>query len=152
MNLDPEIVKNFVTWALVMVGWYIISRDNAKRDRRGEIRDMLGEAQQLALDLEKLGRQYWTCDESDPKAKTLAFEIKLTLSRLARHVNHMFQNNRHMDALLVLKQYRQALTDDAFEQKARAPLALSDAKLMNIASLAVQLSESLEDGFQSVYC
>lgn len=71
-----EDVAPFVTWALIVIGWWIVSRQNDKRERRREIRELIKTLEQRLDEITESVAEYYSVDGNSAKATELAPRIK----------------------------------------------------------------------------
>ncbi len=141
-----------VSWALVIVGWFIVSRDHNRRVRRSEIRKVMDEMNVLIMQIESIARGYWLTDGAADTAKMAALNLKRQLKHLANKKNILQRTNEGFKLENSMKLFRQALTLGDFESRTRKALQDNDPRFDEINNFGVEFIDNIEASFERIYC
>ena len=138
-----------IGWAVLFGGWYFLSRDNDRRERRKEVRALLNEIRNSILSVEDQAYEYYNTHAQ--ASQKLARKIKRDLKHLAGMITTLKNLNPNFDLDNLFNQYRQNLTGHDFESAARTERSPNDALFAEISESAVQLTSAMETMFQKSY-
>lgn len=151
---EPENFRYFVapllTPLLVIIGWFVVSRDNDRRETRKEIRAQLNELAQRLDALTNSAVTYY-CDTQNTdrnSAVTLEIQLKQGLERLAMNISSIGRIEPSFEeAHDVLDKLYTAITGhQKFESRTYGgTLARDDEAVLSIALRSAQLLNDLDE-------
>lgn len=139
-----------IGWALVIIGWAVVSHGHNKRERRKEIRAEIVTLVTRIRELEQQAHDYFTTSVN-AQSFANALRIKSGLQHLALALNRLSQHEAILDVRDQLIEFRQEVTKGDFESEARIPLPPHDARFVEITHAACGLVNALEAAFRRRY-
>jgi hypothetical protein len=136
-----------ISWVLVILGWWIVSRGHNRREDRKEVRAALTHIADLIRTVEENSHHYLVSSTSSPENRTLSIAIKRDLKRLAGDLQRFEESCEGAQCRLELIAFRQAVTGGEFDSKKRAVCAPDSVKLAEVSSGADDLLAVLEGAF-----
>ena len=138
-----------VTWLLVILGWWLVNRQNNIREKRKEIRAFIDKLQNSLDELESHAIKYHTSEKSDD----LAFSLKRSLNKkIPNKIALLKSRNLDMNKCYpYMKQLRQAITLENFDTANFHPRDISDDLLKKIWLSKENLSHEIEMVFSKKY-
>jgi hypothetical protein len=133
-----------VSWALVIFGWIIVSRDSDWREHRREVRATYAELTVLGDKVERSSHQYYQLAATDPNAQRLAMEIKRDLDRLGMQIEMLRMRCSDIECKSELTAFRQSVTGGNFEVASRKVYDSDSAKLYEISLALDDLYKTLD--------
>jgi hypothetical protein len=153
MEWAVEILKAVspaVSWALVIAGWFVVSRDHNKREKRKEIRGELQTLHSHIRIIESEAHAYLVA-QNDPSNSARAAKIKRDLKRLSTDLSRICAGDCRRAVSAQLVDFRQAVTGSDFESAARTPCNHDSVRLAEVAAAADELMSGLDNWFCSKY-
>src|SRR5690349_14716858 len=93
------ILTQFVTWLLVVLGWWIVSKQNDKREHRKEVRSDVTDAVEQIQGVEEMAHEYLLQTSGRTKeARTLELQLKSRLQRIALALRRL-RDHEKIDAI-----------------------------------------------------
>lgn len=135
------------TWLIVVVGWWIVDRQNNRRETRKEKRAKLDRVQKDIVELETAACAYHTgLDHSESSAR----EIVVSIQRISNDVMglSLLDPTTENDALISM---RRSITLRNFDLSTHKPLDPSSTLIREVSDSAQALMTILELGFQKRY-
>jgi hypothetical protein len=149
-----EIINSVVTWALVIVGWFIIHREMEYRECRRELRKTIDELTGDIYGLEHKAWDYYLQDGGSDESARLAVSMKRDKTSLSHRINLLtdtYKKGQHFQNVGKMVAYGNAITEHPFEAKDRAKLPTNDSRLLDISHAANDLVHVLEAEFLEIY-
>lgn len=144
-------VAPIVSWLLVIGGWFFVSQDQDKKQRRKEYRDRIDAVVDLVDSIESDAIAYYLLDGSQDACPALASKIKTKFIKLRAKLEIL-------NAIWSKEDYQQlridfwlVVTGEDFEVKTRKKLQSHDEKISEIAVCATSLTTALEGSYYSAY-
>lgn len=138
-----------VTWALIVLGWWLVDRRSHRQDFRRETRALMD---QLRKDMDALSEKaisYYVSENSDESKKT-EMEIKVSIGRVVYAAGFIGQR-LDIDMTEHLSQLMGSVTGRDFESSGRVKLAYDDECLLDIALKTKNVLEKIDQGFAARY-
>jgi hypothetical protein len=135
---------------LVILGWWVVSRDHDNRERRKEIRGQIEELTREVHEIELKTYDYLPTTADSNESLSLGLRLKSDLQRLALALARLakVEEINVKDAMTLL---RQAVTGDDFDSKARKPAGLDSAWALKVQIAANKMIDDLEWAFREKY-
>ena len=140
---------DFVSWILVILGWYLVSEDQKKSQKRTETRALYDKAIEICFDVEKAAYEYYTLNNNDPLVARKSVEIKRDISRIAKIVNNKRETVQNPKLNNAIIEFRKIITGGEFDKKGRSPWPCDDVRFELITSATLTLVDEIEEKF---YC
>ena len=140
----PAILQ-FVTWLLVIFGWWYVNKTNDGREARKEYRSAIDGAKKEVAAIAKLGILYFTASKDE-----LADEIKSALQMLEVELERL-KDFRSSNLFIRLGEFQDACTAADFESGRRIQHAQSSAVIQGILFSRNRLIQQLELHFRELY-
>lgn len=145
------IISQFVTWFLVVLGWWIVSRQNDKREHRKEVRTEVTDAITQIQSIEEIARTYLlTTAGRSQEARTLERQLKTRLQRLAFALRRL-RDHDGIDAIAELIVFKEAVSGDDFETVQRQRCEADSDRPDGVSAAANTLTHFLEHEFRARY-
>lgn len=139
-----------VSWLLVIAGWWVVSRDHNKRERRKEVRGQVDQLIRLTLEIEGKAFSYLPTAAESPEGLALGMQLKSSLNRLAVALARLSKSEK-MDLSECMTKLRQAVTSRDFDSCARQPCNLDSQWALEISDAANALVDRLEAQFRHLH-
>jgi hypothetical protein len=138
-----------ITWLLVILGWYLVNRQNNAREKRKELRALLDQTQKLLDDIETQAIAYHTVEATGERA----FFLKCTISQKLKHkLDVLSRRSLNLESsLTLLKELRKSITLNNFDSASYEKKELSDPLVRDIWLSKDRLSHELEKCFARKY-
>ncbi|MCC4117592.1 hypothetical protein LLG90_19725 [Aromatoleum toluclasticum] len=138
------------SWALVIVGWAVVRRDNNRREERKEIKAIVDSAIERSERLQDLGRRYHVSPSSSENEQRAA-QIRSDLKRLGTELQilHVATAGK-ISASKALIELRQRITGGSFDSAERQAVLDSDPLLSDIDDAVFELHRALTQKFASL--
>jgi DNA repair ATPase RecN len=131
------------------VGWYVVWRQNGKRETRKEARSLIDSIEKRIAEIESIAYKYYKTEPD--KSLDLAASIKIELHRLADSLVVLARLNSKFTVSDQLIHFRQSITGGDFESRERLVRQSSDPLLQEITLAATQLSDEIESIFGQAF-
>ncbi|WP_125468859.1 hypothetical protein [Methylomagnum ishizawai] len=138
-----------IPWLLVVLGWYLVNRQNNSREKRKELRALLDQTQKLLDEIEIQAVEYHTVEATVQRA----FFLKRALG-LKLHQKFEILSKRSLELRLCKKYHielRKAITLSNFDSAKYEKKELSDQIIKDIWLAKDRLSHELETCFVKEY-
>lgn len=137
----------FITWGLVLLGWYLLNRQQNNRARRQEVRVKIDRCEELLMRLEVLSIGYHTNPSHD---EAIAREIRSLLNKVLRHItfSNLLSQEEYADTA---KRLRQAITLRNFDSSMHTAQTLNSTIVEGIGEAIVNAQSALEVAFMNRY-
>lgn len=142
-----------ISWAIVIAGWYFVSRDHNKRECRKELRALLNEMRDLAHRVETNAVAYYSRG-ADDEASRLSMQIRRDvgyLGGLVANLKRMKHAAQDTSLESPLQELRQTVTGGDFDGAARAGRPYTDRLFADIATATLAFTQALEAMFVKTY-
>ena len=154
--MDAEILGSIttqvVTWALVVLGWVVVSGGNDKREQRKEIRTLINEISSDLNSLHTMCVNYYTSAPGGAE-ESLSIQIKTSIDAIEKKVNLLARQNRKFSITSKVVRLRRVATGNTnFESSARVSLNYRDRLFLSIYSACQNIRDGLEQEFITSYC
>jgi hypothetical protein len=137
-----------VSWVLVIVGWFFVSRDQNRRERRKEVRSEIERLIHEVGQIEIRAYEYLPTMADSKESRSLGLRLKSDLQRLAQSITRLSQVDE-IDVKDALTTLRQAVTlGHDFDSKLRQPCDLDSAWALEVQTAANGLIDALESTFR----
>lgn len=144
-------ISPWVTWFLVVIGWWWVSKSHAKRETRKEMRALLDDIVKQVYEIEDSAHRYFMVRPDDIDARRLSFQIKRELKRMAARINQLYATLKGDSDDQIVK-FRQAITLHDFDDPNRRAYLESDVRIEEISVASLNLVTNLEKSYRQIYC
>ncbi|WP_139232696.1 hypothetical protein [Duganella sp. CF458] len=148
-KIGIQLVGYGVTWGIVFRGWKVSNEQNAKRDDRKELRDLVNDIADSIRNVEADVVSYLTSTEGKSASYwTVHFGVRQVNASI---VGSKIFNTKPINDLLIA--YRQAVTDKALQGPDSPALTghqLSSA-LRGVSSAGTSLIRGIETRYREIY-
>ena len=136
----------WIPWAIIIIGWFVINAQHNKRELRKELRSSLDDIRNRVVDLENLAVLYHT----DENNHDLSTKIKVLIERIGYDIetNQLLPSSVSNERIIHL---RQAITMKNFETKSYHEQSQHSDIVRHIHWHSSQLIQSLEYHFRVKY-
>ena len=148
----PAVLKDYVLpWlpiAFTLAGWYVVNRQNNKREARKEERALIDGVKKLVIDLTGQARSYMCTEARDEDQEA---DIKLRLSQMEIELGRLpcyAETPWLVDAVAA---FGHAATSADFESATRSARKVSDPEPQTLALARNELLQKLEQLFTDRY-
>lgn len=148
----PEIVKlgaPILQLIVIVIGWFVFSKDNNRRERRKEIRALLNEIRAKISEIEALALSYY-CSHPENSIPT-GMKIKQELQRLGNLGTLCLRLNPAFSISTEIMHFRQKVTGGDFESVDRKKRTEDHELFIVITQAGIALTYALEDAFARAY-
>ncbi|WP_155401805.1 hypothetical protein [Chromobacterium violaceum] len=142
--------KDFVplgSWALVLMGWCRVTKENNARELRKEIKERIDAIGELVDSVEDDSNEYYVT-EPTPDAAKLARKIKSNLASVGHHLNILSTIDREKyncsQEFILL---RQTVTGKQFDSNERSKIEPDDQIFIDISAAAAKLTRKLDRAY-----
>jgi hypothetical protein len=132
---------------LTMVGWFVVSKQNDKRERRKEFREQLGLIEQRVDDALALSTEYYALDGKDGRCPELAAKIRHKLASLGPLQKRLQVAGLSVEATPEIVMLKQAIMGGQFETRARKKSQESGAIAVEAAAAGFAVVDKFEAAF-----
>jgi hypothetical protein len=139
-----------VSWLLVILGWWVVSRDHNNRERRKEVR---GQIEGLIRDIREIEMKtydYLPTTADSNVSRSLGLRLKSDLQRLSLALVRLAKVEE-IDVKDEMTALRQAITGHEFDSRARQPCDLDSGWALEVQTTANKLIDDLELAFREKY-
>lgn len=137
-----------ISWLLVILGWFIINRQNNIRETRKEIRAALNQFYDVLNEIEDDAVTYHSGGAGDP---VLSRRIKRRLGQLHGRAGLALGSTIECSCSREIWLFRQAVTLENFDTAAHKMLPASDPIFEEITATKERLVQTLERAFLRTY-
>lgn len=138
-------VLPFIPLALTIFGWWIVGRQADRRERRKDIRDLIGETRKRVNNVESAVATYCHTSTKDVKSGLLAAQIKAEILALTPLIQSANGAGLKFDRWDLVAALRQQATGGDFETATRQT-GVSERALL-VATAATDLTVALDDAY-----
>lgn len=138
-----SIIGQVGTWALVLLGWALVNRQNNTREERKEIREFVLDISKRATELRDASFKYHTADSED---KALGADILFKLNIISLRISTLRRYGVLVGSELA-KQMRQAITLENFDSANFKKQPIRSGILAGIESATEELTAELDRAF-----
>jgi hypothetical protein len=135
------------SWVIVILGWLVVAKDHAKRERRKEVRALIDRAVTRIRACEEKALEYWQLPDSEAKANALAVSIKALCQTLGSELVILQRECDSEDFGPRLINFRRASMGEDFEVAVRQQCSPGSTKLASITDASCELVEIMELSF-----
>ncbi|MCX8490846.1 MAG: hypothetical protein ORN54_07245 [Cyclobacteriaceae bacterium] len=148
MNTDIQtLFLSSIPTIVTLIGWYIVNRQNNKRETRKEIRSAADKSKDLLREVSINGFEYWQGNPDVPawKITSLLGELEVELCR--------FPDGKNLQTTLlnILTDLTDAITGGQFESKNRPVRTPKDKEMREIAKCRENLLRAIESKYKEHY-
>lgn len=138
---------DWMSWLLVLVGWYVVHLTTLQRERRKENRDFSSQVVDDLYTLSRNGRKFHLSKQYDEE---IAFDIVQSLGRTFRTVNLEPISELKIDARKLMA-VRMAVTLNNFDKSSFVRQDASSELVREIALSIEDLASEIETRSRSVF-
>lgn len=142
-----QIASTVVSWLLIIIGWFFVSRDHNRRERRKEIRALITDFVSNVRECEEKGLEYWSTPSESERATALSVSIKSAVQSLGAQLGRIQTACRGMSTSQEMIRFRRALTSPPFDSANRPKFDPGSGRLVEISDAACDLADAVEGGF-----
>lgn len=144
-----DFIAPIIGFLLIVAGWFVVARQNDRREQRKEVRAILNDIRKLVMEIEGRAFEYYRlAPDKSLEAGTL---LKQQLKHVSAQVTSLTHQNSKFDVSALLAGLRKTITGGDFESFMRPPRVQTDP-LMNAIALSVQeFLDELERIFATEY-
>lgn len=146
-----EQIVPYLPLLLTILGWHIVSKQNDKRERRKEIRDLIKLIEQKADAVLSTATEYYSINGIDKKCPELETRIRYHLEAIKSLEGRI----KKAGLSVTLKDERvglkQSVTGNEFESRARKKINENNVIISEVAAASVALMEKLENAYFQSY-
>jgi hypothetical protein len=150
LKIFIQVAGYAVTWSIVFKGWQVTNRQNAKRDERKELRDLVNDIADGIRNTEASVVAYFTSTEGPQVASywTVHFGVRQVNASIVSCA--VFNTDRLSSSLLG---YRQAITGGAIQgPQSKLPTGVAlDAALRGVSKAGADLTRELESRYRELF-
>ncbi len=151
-----ENITAFVSWTLVISGWFYVRKNGHYFAKRSELRAYIKDAQDVLKNLEENARTYWTEDLPEDVIRSKeCIDIMVGLTRLEHHLKQIQRLGLGIDVANIVSLLREEVTGEGFAQKNKPALRQDDQKIIKISTSInrtyIKLDEKFENAFSSPF-
>jgi hypothetical protein len=154
----PVVEKTWVEYGtpylpliFTMIGWWVVSRQNDKRERRKEIREQIKQFEQRIDAIIAATTQYYMLDGKDAKCPELSTKMRYNISALDPLRKRIELAGLKCDIVIEILAFKQAVTGDKFESVSRKKLQANDPLLSEVANAGFELVDKFEKSYFSAF-
>jgi hypothetical protein len=134
-----------------MIGWWVVSRQNDKRERRKEIREQIKQFEQRVDAVIAATTQYYMLDGKDAKCAELSTKMRYNISVLDPLRKRIELAGLQCDIVIEILAFKQAVTGDKFESMSRKKLQANDPHLSEVTNAGFELVDKFEKSYFSCF-
>lgn len=146
---EPSLISTWapvVSWGLVLLGWWRVTRENDRRQRRKETRERIDIVLDMLDELEDAAVEYFTSAPGSVADKT-SRSIKSTIGKLGHHVAILARISDRYNCAIELTRLRKAITGGDFDSQSRIATTVSDERFLEIAQHSTAVARKLDSAF-----
>lgn len=132
---------------VTILGWWIVSRQNDRRERRKEVRELIKQVEQRVDVVLGLAMEFYGIPGKDQRCAELAAKIRYNLSSLDPLRQRLDSNGLKCEAVQEIIAFRQSITGGEFESAQRKKLASSSHLFTEAAATGFALIDKLEHAY-----
>jgi hypothetical protein len=155
LEQTPKAVAEYFTPYLPVIitilGWWIVSRQNDRRERRKEVRELVRQAEQRVDSVLGHAMEFYSLPGKDPKCAELAAKIRYNLGTLDPLRQRLDANGLKCEAISEIIAFKQSITAEEFESQARKKLAQNSHLLVDAAATGFALIDKLERAYLQAF-
>ena len=144
-----EVIKNYpiiVNVPIIIIGWWIINRQNNKRETRKEIRVLLNDVQSMIGEIEAEAILYHTEEYDLARRSQLTFKARLMSKKI-----QIVTRALNVDLIGHINKMRNSIMTKNWDIDDHHALALDDNLIKKIHLESSELSIQLENNFAYFY-
>ena len=146
-----EYFTPYLPLLITILGWWIVSRQNDRRERRKEVRELIKQAELRVDVVLSLAMEFYALAGKDPKCAELAAKIRYNLGTLDPLRRRLDANGLKCDALTEIIAFKQSITGGDFESLARKKLLQNSHLLLEASAAGFALIDKLETAYLSAF-
>jgi hypothetical protein len=148
-----EVWTPYLPLALTMIGWFVVSRLQDRRERRKEVRELVRLVEQRIDDLLEIASDYYLMDGKNPKCVGLASKINSKMSSVSQLLNRLTKAGLDHDVTDRFINFKQSVTGTAadFESIDRRKQDSSGSILAAAAAAGFTLVSGLEETYFAAF-
>jgi hypothetical protein len=154
----PEAQKTWVEYStpylplvLTIIGWLVVSRQNDKRERRKEIRELIKQIEQRVDTIIGATTQYYSLHGKDSKCAELSTKIRHNISALDPLRKRIELAGLRCKIVTEILAFKQKVTGGQFESVDRKKLPVNDPYLSEVATAGFELVDKFEKSYFSTF-
>ncbi len=148
-NLDY--ITPYFPVIVTIFGWWLVSRQNDRRERRKEVRELVGKAEQRVDMALGLATEFYALSGKDPRCAELAAKIRYNLGTLDPLRQRLDANGLKCEALSEIIALKQSLTGGEFESLGREKLPQNSHLLVDAAATGFALIDKFEQAYLQAF-
>lgn len=138
---------HIVTWFLVILGWIIVNRLNASREKNKDLRELIESIRSETVDIERLGIAYHSTQSQ--KFETTEHDIIVRIDRVLSRLDYIEPKFCQHELI----EFKKAITLSNFQAGSsnRQRYDIGSEFINNIRGTSKDLCSALERKFHSLY-
>ena len=143
----------YLPLVLTMVGWWVVSRQHDKRERRKEVRELIGNVEQRIGEVLDLALEYYALDGSSAKCIGLASKINTKISSVSQLLARLKKAGFDHQSTKQFIAFKQALTgvEAEFESAERKKQGSNGQVLNRSTSAGLSLLSLIEGTYFAAF-
>lgn len=146
MSQFTELVRTFAPIVLIVLGWYIINKQNDKRETRKELRSLVDKTQNDIDEVVTQAIRFHT-DKYDGLEGMMVQTRLGRITTAATNLGEIFSTDLNSYCV----DFRQSITQYNFDKSEHRPLEQNDPIIRTIIDNGQSLSYELDSSFQKKY-
>ena len=150
MPMPVDWASDALRWAppaLTVLGWYLVNKQNNKREARKEMRSACDRCKVLAREVVQLGMQYWT-----GSGNVAAWQVLVVFDELESDLCRFPERKGRMELLVKYADLMDATTSNDFGSTSRTIRLLEDPVMRQMIKTRQRLLVEIEHQFEKHYC
>ncbi len=150
----PQVEKTWIEFStpylplfLTIVGWWVVSVQNDRRERRKEIRELIKQVEQRVESIVATTTEYYALDGKDPKCAELSAKIRYNISALDPLRKRIKSAGLECDVVGEIVIFKQSVTGGQFESPSRKKLPGGNANVSESATAGFDLVDKFEKSY-----
>lgn len=141
----------YLPLVLTIIGWWVVSRQNDRRERRKEIRELIKQVEQRVDIIIATTTEYYVLDGKDPKCAELATKIRYNISALDPLRKRINAAGLECDTVGEIILFKQSVTGGQFETASRKKLLSGHASMSESATAGFDLVDKFEKSYFATF-
>jgi hypothetical protein len=137
----------YLPLVLTIVGWLVLSRQQDKRERRKEIRELIRMIENRVDSILELTTDYYGLPGDDPKCRSLELKIKQSFNGVRSLHKRLNSAGFRCDVRPEFVHFRQSVMLGEFESLARKPDTANGEALSVVASAGFELVSKIDRAY-----
>jgi hypothetical protein len=108
-------IISIVNIAVVVVGWKVVSTQNARRERQKEIRHIINKLEELLEEILDLCHRYYALDGDNSETPPLAIQLRVKVNSIKFLIDRICASGLALDVSEQISLIRRAATGGSFD-------------------------------------